>query len=360
MVKLLHFEFRKICKQRKSLFVLGLFLVLIVSFFSVESIMESSNLKKYEDITSRNLEYLQNVPDSIPNNEKIFLEKLSIVQEKKLEALQENNKRDVFLLELEETTLELEGREKGVSQSLVSYTELEQQVELNNRIKENGLLPRDLKFDGPGFLINVMESLLPLHFFLLLLLLIGDITGYENDQGTMRLLKSTPYSKIQLIFSKFIVSVCVGIGFLSVLFLLSYGLGGIFKGFEGFQYPEYVNGEWSTTGKLLAEYFLYSALLVIFISALIQFMHLFIRRGLITLLTLFILFAIQFFVSPHLLASNSTISWNPIIYLNPGPIIRNEAYIYSEALLKLGLFTVFLLILSIGIVRLNRKLYPGL
>lgn len=361
MGNLLMFELRKFFKQKKWLFVSVIFLVLIIGFFSVEWFMENSNRNKYAEVTERNLQLIQNnLSNPIPEREKLFLKELFSIQEKKLYAQKANSNREVLRLEMEELRLELKGRAKGVGQSSVPYTELENQLELKIRILEGDLLPRNLKFDGAGFVMNVMETLLPLHFFLLIILLLGDITGYENDIGTIRLLKSTPYSTFKMFLSKLIVSICVGTLFLGGLFLLPYLLAGAFKGFGGFQYPEYVNGEWVSTGELIAEFFFYSILLVVFISIVIQFVHVFIRRGLITLLALFILFAIQFFIRPAYIDDTPTVSWNPIVYLHPGITILDGVYYYSQALLTLGLFTGILFIITVGILRFNRRIYPGL
>ncbi|MDN4606116.1 ABC transporter permease subunit [Sporosarcina highlanderae] len=361
MGNLLGFEFRKFFKQKKWLFVTIVFLLLIIGFFGTEWFMENSGRNKYAEVTERNLQYIQNnLSAPIPEKEKLFLKELFSIQEKKLDALKANAKKDVLRLELEELRLELEGREKGTGQSSVPYTEMEHQLELKTRILEGDLLPRNLKFDGTGFVMNVMEALLPLHFFLLIILLLGDITGYENDNGTIRLLKNTPYSTFKIFLGKLIVSISVGMLFLVSLFLLPYLLAGVFKGFGGFQYPEYVNGEWVTTGKLITEYFFYSILLVIFISIVIQFVHVFIRKGLITLLALFILFAIQFFIRPASIENTPIISWNPIVYLHPGLTILDGFYYYSQALLTLGLFTGILFIITVGILRFNRRTYPGL
>lgn len=368
MYNLFRFELIKFISRIKWIFVVSILILLI----TVQYFMHSSfnNL----DIQLTNLENQKNqligimseVANEVNGKEKVdHIQKESNLLSEKIGALKDGDWERELEIDIELLEHLLIGLETGLISSISTpYSEIQKELALKEEIKSLNLEPRifgNVGFDSSGFTLLFAKIVLPLILFMLLILLISDISGYENDRGTMFLMKSTPNSNTSILIAKTLVSVLMGIGLLILSFLLPYLFAAPFKGFGSLKYPLIFGDDYTTTGQVLLKYFIFSCFIVIFICVLTQLVHSFIQKGSMTIYFLLILFIAQSLIVKTLSNGDSEIlTYLPFIYLNPIHIIDDSSLSIQTGISVLTLWSVFVFMLTFFIVKSNRRGIPKL
>jgi len=336
---------------------------MILQFFLHSSYNDSDiQITNLENELNQLSEIMQSVANEANGAKKVeHIQKESKLLSSKIEAQKDGDWKRELEIDIELLNHLLTGLEKGIiSATSIPYSEIETDLALKEQIRSLNVEPRRYGngFDSSGFTLLFARIVLPLIFFMLIILLISDISGFENNRGTMFLMKSTPNSNTSILFAKTLVSVLMGIVFLILSFLIPYFFAALFKGFGSLQYPVMVGDDFTTTGQILLEYFILSCFIVIFLCVLTQLVHAFVQNGTMTIYLMLILFIAQSFIVKLFNENSKIFTYLPLQYLNPVFFIEESTLPIQSGISVLALWSILLFMITFLISKSNRSGVP--
>lgn len=251
MKVLIEFEFRKIRKSKKTLAVLGIFLLLLLLYFVVN---EGLDRQKAASVQENYRTELQSVEKSVEDVEDAFSGKtmpdtaVRVLEETKTEQklltqviaahqagdwkseLKINIVRDQNLLK------EIDG---GHTITEESKENVQERMQLNQTLYQLNIPPlrSDNEMSGYHFLYLFFNALFPMLVPFVLLALVADSIPSEKDWGTAAFLLQQPIPRSRIYFSKWIANLLCSVALLCASLLAALLLAGVYNGMGSAAYP---------------------------------------------------------------------------------------------------------------------------
>lgn len=198
--------------------------------------------------------------------------------------------------------------------------------------------------NGVHLLWNISLLFLPVLFYLLFFILVGDIYGYEHDGGTIRLLHSTPYSQLVIQSSKWVASLVLSMLYILITIFTTFAIGILTNGIGTFSYPIKVGGDWSTIGTTLSLVWLLVLATLIFVICLIRFISFFVKSGTYITFLGMALFLVFRFMPENLLPTH-ILQWIPFYYFKVNKLVGAGNEFFQQGVLSLAISSVVLLVI---------------
>ena len=379
MSSLIGFEIKKFCNRRKNLLVIILFMILSVTFITLNSRLDS-RLEKSEG-TSIDLE-IQSVEDALiktkseikrlPDNEKLKIINNNYEEDLNLLKKQKNAYESDDFNKYLESKIQLDKNllsniENGNAISPQTSQEVNQNIELNTLLLEEGIKPiyTSVSMEGFNFIQLFLNSPISILVVIFIIILSADILSSEFDSNTYKLLFTQPISKVNILLSKVVATlIMVSITLFGIITIYFLALG-FTKGFGSINYPIefYNNGvtEYITIGKFILFELVLFIMLIAFISILSIAISSFSKST-----STSIAVSIIVTVSGYMISSKGFFDkfahLNPFIYFDISNVLKGSlATLYENmnvnfkyGVITLGLLTIILLIVNVLLFKKNK------
>ncbi|MDN4606115.1 ABC transporter permease subunit [Sporosarcina highlanderae] len=360
MKNMMRFELKKSVSIRKNWFV---FIALVFVFLLYFGSLNNVNQKQWA-LEERSLnEQIRLLNDSIRHEKSevstdamsFQMEELKLFQ-KILSAHLSGDWKDKAAAEIEMLDLRINQSPEMVADEVRRVAE--ERVDFLTILLTDSIKPvyERTSVDGAHLLWNISLLFLPVLFYLLFFILVGDIYGYEQEGGTIRLLRSTPYSQLMIQSSKWIASLVLSMLYILITITIPFIIGSLTNGVGNFSYPIKVGGEWSTIGATLNLVWLLVLATLIFSICLIQFIAYFMKSGTFTIFLGMTLFLVFRFIPENLIPTN-VLQWIPFYYFKVNILVDVGNDFFRQGMFCLSLASVALLVIPYVIPYIRNKTF---
>lgn len=376
MKSLLILEVKKMLKQTKTKIILILSIALVLVFLfanhSMEQMFKESeleNLKLYIDEKNDIVKEIQGFTNlSDEQKEEAIRTELyeKKLLEKQLELLEENNNKEFIEIQIELDQRFLDGILDGTLVGGEPIEYVEDRINLNESILQKDIEPVNELYSTKGFIFlkNTITVFFSYTGIALVLFLIGDILSREIERNTIKLLFTQAIPRINILNSKFFISIMSSILLLLTIVFTSFISGSLLSGTGSIHYPipQYTNPMKFIS---IFEYLLQSSFLfifvIIYIISLVLFLSVFSNNSITSIgLTIVIIGFWSFAITNFNLLSNVS-HLVPFTYIKTPEIIdgslaitlSNKSINLLNGILITSIFTILNYLLTVYLI--NKK-----
>lgn len=244
MGKLMAFEFKKLFMQKKGLFLLVLFLLVIGLFIygSINSVKDDQYNKEDKvgkDIIAVEAQKKDN-PDEMTyrylNLKNAALQDLS-------DSLRNFDWRGELKCRNNLDKVEIDFlKAQGITDE-ASFKQYEDEIKENNKWLDSNIQPVNVtnSIKGPFFIVNLFTKMFPLILVIFLLLTVSDSASKEVEDGTHKIMLIQPIRRTKILAAKFFTGLIYNFIFLIIgvvpIYLLLNSIETFFTGAGSMQYP---------------------------------------------------------------------------------------------------------------------------
>lgn len=244
MGKLIAFEFKKLFMQKKGLFLLALFIVVIGLFIygSINSVINDQYQKMNQINDEIKTVEIQKM-DRPDDDTYVYLNKKGSALQDILDALEKFDWRGELesrnsLDRVEEDFLKVQGINDESS-----FKQYEDNIKENNKWLDSNIQPVNVtnSIKGPFFIVNLFSKMFPIILVIFFVLTVSDSASKEVEDGTHKIMLIQPIKRTKILAAKFFTALTYNFLFLIIgvgpIYLLLNNIETFFTGAGSMQYP---------------------------------------------------------------------------------------------------------------------------
>lgn len=244
MGKLMSFEFKKLFMQKKGLFLLVLFLLVIGLFIygSINSVRSDQYGK--EDKVGKEIKAVEVQKKDNPDELKYrYLNLKNAALQDLSEFLQKFDWRGELKCRNNLDKVEMDFlKAQGITDE-ASFKQYEDEIKENNKWLDSNIQPVNVtnSIKGPFFIVNLFTKMFPFILVIFLLLTVSDSASKEVEDGTHKIMLIQPIKRTKILAAKFITGLIYNFLFFILgvvpVYLLLNSIETFFTGAGSMQYP---------------------------------------------------------------------------------------------------------------------------